>query len=68
MRKIRETDGCIKCGDANRGAIGFTALDKDGKKIIVKICFSCLAKQAEEEMLGHRKLHGGRKNENQEGN
>lgn len=51
MPKFKRREGCVKCGRTDRHMLGVTAIDKQGEKIIVGICFSCIAKQAEEKII-----------------
>ena len=51
MPKIKQREGCIKCGRTDRWMLGRVAKDKQGKKIIVGMCFECMANQAENNML-----------------
>lgn len=49
MAKIKESDGCVKCGRTDECCIGVIVKDKQGKKMIAKICLYCLAKQADKD-------------------
>ena len=51
MPRIKETDGCIKCGNTTREMLGFITIDKNGNKIMKKICLPRLVKEAEKQHL-----------------
>lgn len=51
MPKIKQHEGCIKCGRMDRWMLGRVAKDEQSKKIIVGMCFECMANQAENNIL-----------------
>lgn len=51
MKRIKETDGCIKCGNTTKENLGFIGIDENGNKIMMKICLICLVKEAEKQLL-----------------
>lgn len=51
MPKIKQREGCIKCGRTDRWMLGRVAKDKRGEKLIVGVCFECMAKEAEDKVL-----------------